>query len=175
MPTRGTCLAIVFYWLVAVSGLFVREILPELMVGAPPDLRSISLAEIDKPQREVRWVVQVEDQPRGGGTPTLRPVGQVKTLWSRTENGGFQLDTDVQFESGGLLRSTPFATPDNVRLAIPSQFSIDPGGNLVSFHTEVRAASDPNPLVTLDGVVSKANKTIELKSKGLIPLLSIKK
>ena len=175
MPSRATCLAIILYWLIAAGGLFVREVLPDLLVGPPPDLRSMSQAEADNPNREVHWTIQVEDPARPGGTPTLRPVGQVKTSWARTEDGGSSIDTDVQLESGELLKTTGFATGESVRLAIPSRFLVDVAGNLVSFHTEVRASEDATPLVTLDGVVSKPTKTMELRSRGLIPLLTIKK
>lgn len=175
MPTRATCLAIVLYWLVAAGGLLSREVLPDLLSGSPPDMRSISLAEEVQPPKPVKWRIQVEEEAKPGKAAALRQVGEVTTLWSRTEDGGFRLDTDTQVESESLLKSTPFPATENVRLMIPSHFLIDPGGNLVSFQAKVSAYPDPKPWVTLDGEVNKAKKTIDLKTKSIVPMLAIRK
>ena len=42
MPHRLVCVAILLFWSVAAVALFSRDILPDLLIGTPPDLRTVS-------------------------------------------------------------------------------------------------------------------------------------
>ena len=46
MPSRFVSLAILIYWCVAAFFLLTWEILPELSLGYPPDLRAIASAGV---------------------------------------------------------------------------------------------------------------------------------
>ena len=39
MPSRRICLALLLFWTYAAWSLFRRDILPDLIIGPPPDLR----------------------------------------------------------------------------------------------------------------------------------------
>ncbi len=71
MPSRFVSLAILIYWSIAAFCLLTWDVIPELTVGYPPDLRAIALAgDSSKP---VRWSVQVIDDPR---SPDVRRHGR---------------------------------------------------------------------------------------------------
>ena len=73
MPSRLVCVAILLYWLVAAVGLISRDLLPELSLGSPPDLRTISSAGGDA--APARWIIQVVDNPHE--PEAKRSVGQI--------------------------------------------------------------------------------------------------
>src|SRR4051794_34243641 len=108
MPSRLVCFALLAYWLVAAFGLVSRDLLPELTVGSPPDLRTIAAAGEDA--RPARWSIQVIDNP---ATPEAgRPVGQAVTESKRMADGWVEMSSHVTFDSGrllaGLARGTTF-------------------------------------------------------------------
>ena len=53
MPHRLVSLTILVFWAVAAAALFVRDVLPDLIVGPPPDLRDVAHAEGKKVRLEV--------------------------------------------------------------------------------------------------------------------------
>jgi len=90
-------------------------------------------------------------------------------------SGGTELISRVKFDSGGLLQGTPFAPKlDGPRidahLEVATTCEIDPSRNLRRFLSKVRAAGDPEPLMSLDGRVR--GKAIEVQARGPIPLLN---
>ena len=62
MPSRFVSLAILVYWSIAAFCLMTWEVLPELSLGYPPDLRAIAAA--GDPTRPVRWNIEILDDPR---------------------------------------------------------------------------------------------------------------
>ncbi len=61
MPSRLISLAILVYWSIAAFCLLTWDVLPELTMGYPPDLRAITFASDSRVP--VRWSIQVVDDP----------------------------------------------------------------------------------------------------------------
>src|SRR5271165_5156715 len=99
MPSRLVSLAILIYWCMAAFCLLTWEILPELSLGYPPDLRAIAAAGNDS--RPVTWSIQVISDPKS--PDARRSVGEAVTTSRRLETGWFELSSRVGFDPGGLL------------------------------------------------------------------------
>ncbi len=168
MPSRLACIGILLFWAIATVGLITRDVLPDLLIGPPPDLRSISSA--DSADGPTRWAIMVADD---SSMQSIRSVGQAVTESKRLENGWLRLTSKVWFDSGDLLRGTPFASKEEIRIDVDNTCDIDTSGNLKSFRAVVRAERDPVPLLTLDGEFK--NRAIEMKASGPIPLLNFTK
>jgi len=168
MPSRLACVGILLLWAVATVGLMTRDVLPDLLIGPPPDLRSIASANsTDGP---TKWAIMVDDDP---SLQSLRTVGQAVTESKRLADGQLRLQSKVWFDSGDLLRSTPFASRDKARIEVDTVCDIDLSGNLKSFQAVVRADGTKIPLLTLDGVFKI--RAIEMTARGPIPLLNFTK
>src|SRR3954451_6565086 len=103
MPSRLVSLAILVYWSMAAFCLLTWEILPELSLGYPPDLRAIASAGNDS--RPVNWDIQVMDDPRP--PDARRSVGEAVTTSKRLPDGWFELSSRVGFDAGELLHEMP--------------------------------------------------------------------
>jgi len=88
----------------------------------------------------------------------------------RAADGGTELIGHVWFDSGSLLKGTPFDSQRSERLDVANTCEIDPSGNLRRFRASVRSASDHYELVTLDGRVK--GRAIEIRAQGPLPLLN---
>ncbi|MDE2507938.1 MAG: hypothetical protein KGM43_12060 [Planctomycetota bacterium] len=168
MPPRYVSVAILVFWAFAAVGLATRDILPEWIVGLPPDFQSISRAADS--QGPSRWLVQVVDKP---GDDDLRSVGQASTESIRRGDGGLELRSRIWFDSSELLRGTSIEAAVGVRLSAESSFQVDPSGNLKSFLLIVRASNDPEPVMTVEG--RQSGGKIEVVSRGALPLLTWKR
>ncbi len=168
MPSRWACLGILLFWAVASVALISRDVLPDLLIGPPPDLRSVAAA--DRDAGPTRWSISVADDP---SLQALRSVGQAVTESKLLPEGGLRLESRARLDSGGLLRGTPFASEHDLRIDLDNACEIDPSGNLRSFRAVVRAEGDDRPLLTLDGVFR--NRAIEVQARGPIPLLNFSK
>jgi hypothetical protein len=165
MPSRPACVAILLFWVYATGGLLRRDILPDFWVTPPPDLRSIAAAE--EAARPTAWELTVAE---GSGLKGVRSVGRAVTSSNRTVDGGTELIGEVWFDSGSLLKGTPFDTQSNERLDVWNRLEIDHSGNLRRFRAVVRSASYKSDLLTFDGAVK--GSTIEVKAQGPIPVLN---
>src|SRR6185312_12994870 len=101
MPSRLVCVAVLGYWLIAAWGLVARDLLPELAVGSPPDLRSIARAGEDA--LPARWNIVVADDP--SDPSSRRSVGQAITSSRRGSDGSIRMASRVVFDSGRLVAS----------------------------------------------------------------------
>ena len=93
MPSRLVCVAILLYWLVAAVGLVSRDLIPELTVGPPPDLRTIARAAEDA--TPARWNILVADRPHD--PDSKRSVGQATTESRRSSDGWIEMTSKVAF------------------------------------------------------------------------------
>jgi len=170
MPSRPACVAILLLWVYAAGGLLRRDVLPDYWRTPPPDLRSIAKAEEDS--QPTRWELSVAED---SGYRSLRSVGSAVTESRRMADGGTELISRVKFDSGGLLKGTPFAPKldgprQDEHLEVATTCEIDPSGNLRRFLSRVRAVGEPEPLMTLDGHVQ--GKAIEVRARGPLPILN---
>jgi hypothetical protein len=166
MPSRFVSLAILIYWSIAAFCLLSWEVIPELTLGYPPDLRAIAVAgESNKP---VRWSIQIVDDLRY--PDVRRTVGEAVTTSSRRANGGIELASRVEIDAGGVLKGTPFVTAANIRLGVESVYRVDQSGNLQSFDLRVKSRESPDELIKVKGQL-KGDK-MEIVSRGPVPLLN---
>src|SRR4051794_1605460 len=136
MPSRFVSVAILVYWCAAAFCLLTWEILPELSLGYPPDLRTI--AQAGDASRPVAWDIQVVDDARS--SEPGRSVGEAVTSSRRLEDGRFELTSCVVFDAGAILKGTPLGSKggSGVKLELGSLYQVDPSGNLRSFDIKVR-------------------------------------
>ena len=165
MPSRWACVALLLLWAVATVGLIRRDVLPDLLIGPPPDLRSVAAADVAA--GPTKWAILVADD---SSFQSLRSVGQAVTESVHEPDGRLRLRSKIWFDSGGLLRGTPFAFREDVRIDVDNDCLIDPSGNLVSFRAVVRAGGVDESLLTLDGAYK--DHAIEVKARSLIPQLN---
>src|SRR5262245_5357632 len=98
MPHRFISLAILLFWLASAVALFRRDILPDLVVGPPPDLRTVTQAR--DPAQTTRWSILIGD-PKGH--QPLRPIGQVQSRSIKRVDGSSQWRSDSWFDGLELL------------------------------------------------------------------------
>ncbi len=166
MPHRLVSLAILVFWAVAAAALFGRDILPDLIVGPPPDLKALTTVG-DQP-RHTRWTILVEEDRIAPGQ--YRSVGRVETTTRRKKDESTSMISDVWFDSGDLMRGTPFAAGRGERLEVRSVVEVDPLGNLQYFRSAVRSGGDPTDLLVLEGQLKK--DAIEVRARGPLPLIN---
>ncbi len=166
MPHRLVCVAILLFWAVAAVALVTRDYLPELMIGTPPDLRSISRADHDP--GPTSWSIMMRDARDEAAMP--RPVGQAET-WTRLKADGWvQMDGTVRFNTADLLKGSPFSTDRSEPLEVVSSYQIDPSGNLFAFRARVRPEGEETDLLSLDGQVDKDR--LKVRARGPLPLFN---
>ncbi len=165
MPHRLVILAILVGWFWASVALFRRDILPSFLLGPPPDLRTVALAE-EGANRPSRWIIQVTDP---GKELQPRPVGQVNTHTQRSPDGSYRMTSLAWFDSAELLAGTPFAAAGQERVEIRSRLDVDPSGNLDTLRAVVHLAGQASDLVTITGAV-RGNE-LEVTIQGSVPLL----
>jgi hypothetical protein len=170
MPTRPACVAILLFWVYATGGLLRRDVLPDFWRTPPPDLRTVAMAEED--MRPTHWELSVAEDASLRG---LRSVGSAVTESRRVADGGSELISRVRFDSGGLLKGTPFAPKadeprHDAHLEVSTVCEIDPSGNLRRFRSQVRSAGEADAVMSLDGRV--VGKSIEVRADGPVPILN---
>jgi hypothetical protein len=168
MPPRLVSVAILIYWSIAAFWLLTWEVLPELSLGYPPDLRSLAAAGDDS--KPVTWAIDVIDDPRH--PEVRRSVGQAVTSTTRLPDRSVELSSRVVFEAGELLKRTPLTNNPNLRLNVGSSYRVDPKGNLQWFNMRVWSADSNDGLLTVQGRLKDG--MMEVTSKGMVPVLDRK-
>ncbi len=165
MPSRWISLVILVYWSVAAFLLLKWDVLPELTMGYPPDLRGIAFASDSS--GSVRWSIQVLDDPRS--PEDRRTVGEAVTTTKRQADGWFEMTSRVEFDAGGLLKGTLLAIRDSLRVEVKSRYNVDPAGNLQNF--EVRVSSElGDEMVHVTGRLKDGRMNIV--ARGPIPIMN---
>ncbi len=168
MPSRFVSLAILVYWCIAAFCLLTWEVLPELTLGYPPDLRAIAVAgDSGKP---VSWSIQIIDDPKAADV--RRSVGSAVTASKRLPDGWFELTSRVNFDAEALLRGTELRTKASVRFELFSSYRVHPSGNLRSFDMKVTPVDSSEALFTVQGRLH--GSVMEVISKGPLPVLNQK-
>lgn len=133
MPHRLVSLLILLFWTIAAGALFIRDILPTVWLGPPPDLRTI--AQSDAPEGPVRWSILAADDDK---RVNMRAVGQIVTETSRNRDNWVRMTSTAWLDSGELFRGTPFETAQSERVGVIGSAEIDSTGNLQHFRVSVR-------------------------------------
>ena len=164
MPRRLVSVAILLFWTLAAGSLFTRDVLPTLIIGSPPDLRTVTQAT-DRP-RHTRWSILVVDERQG---TNFRAVGQLTTVTQRKSDGFVGMSSKAWFDSGELLRGTVFHQAQSGRVEVLGEYDVDSTGNLYYFRAVVRDGPTPaSELLTLEGRLE--NNAILVTAKGPLPL-----
>jgi hypothetical protein len=159
------CLAILLFWVVAASDLFRRDLMPDLLLGPPPDFRSVIGDAGDEP---THWLIMVPEARDGNADPR---VGEVTTQTSRRRDGSARLTSTAWFDSARMLKGTAFEAAGDSRIEILGACEIDSTGSLDSFRVTVREGMHAKTdLLVLDGHLK--NDTIEVVTRSPFPLLS---
>jgi hypothetical protein len=166
MPSRFMSLVILVYWCIAAFFLLTWEIVPELSLGYPPDLRAIATAgQAGKP---VRFSIQVIDNPK---LPEIRrTVGEAITASRRQPDGWYELSNRVSFDAGRLLEGKAQGVRSSVQLDLASTYRVDTSGNLRAFDLKVTPRDAPESLFTATGRLPGG--LMEVVSKGPLPVLN---
>lgn len=168
MPPRLVSVAILIYWSIAAFWLLTWEVLPELSLGYPPDMRSITAAGDDS--KPVKWTIDVIDDPKH--PDVRRSVGQAVTSSTRTPDRGVDLASHVVFDAGELLKRMPFTDNPDVRLTIASHYQVDPKGSLQGFDMRISTADASDGLFTVKGVLK--GSMMEVTATGVASFLNRK-
>ena len=167
MPHRLVSFVILVAWASAAWALVRRDVLPDLLVGPPPDLRSIAKAEQD--EGPVEWLIQVADDP--ARPDDLHAIGRVRTESRRKRDGYTLLNSLATIDSAGLLRGSPLASQGGEALEIDSSCEIDPSGNLFFFHVAARTPGRHDDYLTLEGTLRGNAVEVQARSR-LMPFLN---
>jgi hypothetical protein len=167
MPPRLVSLAILLFWAIASSSLLIRDVLPDLLTGPPPDLRD--LARASEPPGPTTWTILVADEDISSDISGQRAVGRATTQTNRPIDGHVQFISDVWFDSGPLLKGTPFEESGRAggRLEIRSLVDVDHLGNLFQLRSAVRASGDPTELLVIEGKLDRDSIVVEARGPSL--------
>lgn len=165
MPSRWVSLAILVYWMVAAFLLLKWEVLPEMSLGHPPDLRTIAAA--GENSAPAYWEIDVIDDPKR--PDRRREVGEAVTETTRRADNWVTMTSRVDFDAGALLRGMPLGGGrGEVRLRLKSVYRIDPSGNLRSFDMSAAAPDSGEDLVTVEGRLDGSLMKVAVKGPALI-------
>ena len=165
MPSGRACAAILIFWVAMTQDLVRNDLVPNLVLGPPPDFRSLVSRGSSG---ATYWTLLAIDSR---GLATERPVGEVLTETHRRDDGSLRLTSSARFEPGVILQGTPIQVIEGTRLEVLGSCEIDRSGNLDSFRVALREeAVPPTELLTLDGHV-KADKLV-VSTQSLAPFLS---
>ncbi|MEO6811016.1 MAG: hypothetical protein ABI353_18045 [Isosphaeraceae bacterium] len=164
MPHRLVSVAILVIWAIAAGSLFTRDVLPNLLVGTPPDLRTIALADDTRP---TRWTLMVaSNDPKADP----RAVGKTVTRTEHQRDGWFHFSSEAWIDSGELLRGTPLESAQGEQIEVSGDYDIDPSGNLDHFRCWVRFQGSRRDLLSLSGKLTKTGLAVQ--SRGPLPWLN---
>lgn len=168
MPNRFICVAILLFWTIAAGTLFTRDVLPNYLLGPPPDLRTISQA--DESPGPTRWSILAADE---GKSNSLRSVGQVTTDTRRKRDGWVRMTSLAWIDAGELLQGSSLDTQPSERIGIQGACEIDRSGNLQNFRIGVRFDERDSPeVLSLEGRLKKDAMEVMTKGKGLLGFMN---
>jgi hypothetical protein len=150
MPPRIVSLSILVYWLIGAFFLLRWEVVPELTLGYPPDLRAIAVASGENP-RPVAWSIDVIDDRHR--PEARRTVGRAVTDSNRLADGSYLLTSRVDFDASQVLRQSPLAGGVGVRMSLLGEYRVDHRGDLQRFTMTVKGNDTRDELFKVEGQV----------------------
>lgn len=160
MPNRLISVAILIFWTIAAGALFTRDLLPNYLIGPPPDLRSISQA--DDSEGPTDWAILAADEAK---PPILRAVGRITTETQKKRDGWVRMTSHAWLDSSELLRGSSFDLKQVDRISILGACEIDTSGNLQNFRVGVRLDEPGQPeVLTLEGRLKKDSMEVLTRS-----------
>lgn len=141
MGTRVFNTVVIGMWLATTSWLLVAKVLPPLMVGEPPNYRTIISADQHKQKPPICWSIRWNDRPLGwAASDIVHPPDGMTEFHNRVFLNDLPLIEMLPPLVSALVK--PVFTPnENVNLDARNRMAIDPLGRLTSFDTHVHLAS----------------------------------
>lgn len=141
MSSRWFSAAVILFWVSTMSWLFVAKVLPPLLVGEPPNYRTVLRQLKEHADGPVIWRISLDGLS----------IGRASTETKEIEGGVSHLHNNLLLTSlpTGNLGPLRFAALENVfrgpdgsfELEADSVFELDPLGRLVVFETRLRIGS----------------------------------
>lgn len=168
MPSLLTRIVIIAAWLVSTSWLIYKDYLPRILVGEPPDWKSLTADQ--KALLPASWLIMVEDKPGES-----RVVGRATNKNSKTSDGSTVLASSVKIDARGLFKNTPMAVAESTEFQFESETRISPQGLLQQFRAAVSVRDlGEKPVLTIIGAPTQ-NQKIEIRfQSSLSPLLNFR-
>jgi hypothetical protein len=165
-------MAILIVWAFATGALVVRDVMPDYVIGPPPDLRSITMAKADEAERPIHWSILVAEGP---DSLNFRSVGQVTTETLRQSDGDVRISSTAWFDAAEALKDTPMerTASGSRQIEARGSYNVDASGNLTGFWAAVEVAGDSRDGITLNGRVRKNH--LEITAEGPLPIMNWKK
>lgn len=164
MSSRWYNALVLALWLSTMSWLVAVKVLPPVLIGDPPNYRTIvgsSSDEID--EEELAWNIYWNRQLVGTAlSRTLRTADEVTRLESELHLDGIPLEEAMPLGAGSLLKLLDYV-PDTLALDAESSFEIDPLGRLIGFDSSLTLGSLCDP-IQMRGDVAGSHLHLRLRS-----------
>ena len=161
MYSRWANVAVIVLWLSAMTWLVTHKVLPPLLVGQPPNYRTILDAQQGEPP--VGWRMSFND----------RQVGWAVSSTTELDDKVMQVSSWVHFDEIRLEELAPplfrkrVPPTAGLKMDAKNTMLIDPLGGLSSFRSEVRIHPLDEP-ITMQGTIEGSRLNLEIHSAGLV-------
>ncbi len=166
MPSRLARLAIVLCWAVATGLMIRRDVVPSLVIGPPPDMRTIVKTN-PRPEGPVQWRILVTDET---DPDTVQPVGEAITDMARSSDGWVTYTTNAQFDAQQVLDGSAVSPERGEQIAIKGSFVVEPSGSLENFRVGVHMGRGGPEILSVSGSVQGNDLVVSIT--GPITLLN---
>ena len=155
------------FWLICSGILFYRDILPDYLVGQPPDWkRLVQKAEYGK----TRWLIAVDD-----GGEINRVVGQAFNEINMRADGATILKSQIKIDAKGLFNGTILQVAESTKFQFENTTTITPQGLLDHIRAEVRVEDlGDKPILVIQGIPTDQNKLDIRFSSSISPLMNFR-
>lgn len=168
MPHRAACVGILFFWAISAGMLLSRDVLPDLLISAPPDMRSVTSSRTER--QATRWSILLASRDAKTGPSS---IGQATTTAVRQQDGYLKLTSRIWFDSENLLSGTPLdANAERTRIEIQSESEINASGDLSMFQARLRPMGTREVWLEMSGTLNPKRDSIAIRSKGILPLFN---
>ena len=169
MPHRLVSVGILLGWAIAAGALIRRNLLPLILIGPPPDMRSISKAE---DEAETTWSILMVNSRAEESAGGFRTIGDIVTKTRKVRDGFVEMVCEAQIDSVGFLQGNLRVGGEAGRkLKIHSAFEIDPSGNMYQFEILIRFQGERRELMIIEGKL-KHDKIVVHARSPLMPMFN---
>lgn len=167
MPRLFTRILIMIFWLICSGMLFYRDILPDYLVGQPPDWkRLVQKAEYGT----TRWLIAVDD-----GGERNRVVGQAFNEINMRADGATILKSRIKIDAKGLFNGTILQVAESTKFQFENTTTITPQGLLDHIRAEVLVEElGDKPILVIQGIPTDQNKLDIRFSSSISPLMNFR-
>ncbi len=160
MYSRWVNTAVVLLWLSAMSWLVIQKVLPPLLVGDPPNYRTILEARQDEPP--VGWEISLDDRALGWAiSSTTEMPGESVQISSKVHFDRLPVHALLPGWIGTAIQLSDSELGE-LRMDAESTLTVDMLGHLVAFESILR--SDPGvPVIKMQGTADGAKLKLVIR------------